>query len=146
MRSTFVFPHTILTYSLAVTDVTVKQFLKGNWGVIPAAFPFIYTGLCFAVIKRDFYIRNQIDRVEEKLENKSKETDWWSEWTYIDMTKDTTTTTTDTAIQYQYYGMTFIGILIIIGMKLATDLMKREINRYEEQYEELEDEADKLNY
>jgi hypothetical protein len=52
------------------------------------------------VIKRDFYIRNQMDRVEEKLENKSKETDWWSEWTYIDMTKDTTTTTTDTAIQY----------------------------------------------
>ena len=146
MRSTFVFPHTILTYSLAVTDVTVKQFLNGNWGVIPAAFPYIYTGLCFAVIKRDFYIRNQMDRVEEKLENKSKETDWWSEWTYIDMTKDTTTTTTDTAIQYQYYGMTFIGILIIIGMKLATDLMKREMNRYEEQYEELEDEADKSNY
>jgi hypothetical protein len=42
--------------------------------------------------------------------------------------------------------MTFIGILIIIGMKLATDLMKREMNRYEEQYEELEDEADKSNY
>ena len=83
-------------------------------------------------------------------DNHTKGTDWWSTWTYIDMTKDTTTTTTDTTtdtkVWYQYGGMAFVGILIIIGMKLATDLMKREMKRYEEQYEELEDEADKFNY
>lgn len=62
------------------------------------------------------------------------------------MTKESATTTTDTAVQYQYYAMSFVGILVIVGMKLSMDLMKREVKRYEEQYEELEDEADKLNY
>ena len=108
-------------------------------GVIAAAWPFIYTGLCIAVIKRDFYIRERMDRERNERE---KQTDWWSEWTYVEITTNTSKTTADTAVQYQYYGMAIAGIALLVFMKLSIDYMKRKIKTYEEEFDNLEDEAD----
>lgn len=64
MRATFLLPHTIMTYTLAISDITLKQFINGNWGVILAAWPFIYTGVCIALLKRDFFIQQRLKAKE----------------------------------------------------------------------------------
>ena len=65
LRATFLVPHTILTYTLAITEITLGQFLKGNWAVIIAAIPFVYSGVCIAIIKRDWYTYSLRQRIKE---------------------------------------------------------------------------------
>lgn len=65
-------PHTILTYSLAITEITLRHFLIGNWAVLIAAAPFIYTGVCVALIKRDFNVK-EILRRRKEIETRNDE-------------------------------------------------------------------------
>ena len=45
LRCSFMVPHPVLTYALAVTDITIEQFIKGNHSCLPLSLLFINLGI-----------------------------------------------------------------------------------------------------
>ena len=43
-RVSFMCPHPLLTYALAVTDINLRQFINGNHSILPLSFIYIYIG------------------------------------------------------------------------------------------------------
>ncbi len=74
-----------------------------------------------------------MDKADEEgvLQGLQKETEegFWGSWTYIK------TPVNEPFGFTQYAAMAVGGILILIGMKLAVDYIKREIRRYEEEHD-----------
>jgi hypothetical protein len=148
LRATFLVPHALLSYTLAITEITLGEFIKGNWAVIFAALPFIYTGICLAIIKRDLHFRHLVQRKQEIEKDESatldlldlrkeSEASFWQSWSTIKTPLQSPGQTTTTLIEYSV--MAFAGICVLVGMKLALDYIKREIEKYEDEYNELVD-------
>jgi hypothetical protein len=136
-------PHAILSYTLAITNITMGEFIKGNWAVIISSAPFIYAGVCLAIIKRDLHFRHLIKEEKELEEDentldlydlrKDSESSFWQSWSTIKTPLANPEETTMTV--FEYATMAIVGICILVGAKLAVDYMKREIERYEDEFD-----------
>lgn len=43
-RCSFMCPHPLLTYALAVTDINLRQFINGNHSILPLSLIYVYIG------------------------------------------------------------------------------------------------------
>ena len=138
-------PHSILSYTLAITDITLSEFLKGNFGILIASIPFIYSGICIAIIKRDLYnlsLRQKLqelesDETELRKYQHDEEDSFWQSWSYIETPLTHPQTTTSTTLQYLTMGI--FGIFILIYMRVGPNYMRKEIERYEDEFYEEEE-------
>jgi uncharacterized membrane protein YdjX (TVP38/TMEM64 family) len=51
LRSSFIIPHSILTYCCAVTEMSLKQFIIGNTAWLPVSIIYVYIGSSAATVQ-----------------------------------------------------------------------------------------------